>query len=72
MTVLLEKAFSEATRLSETQQDRLAHIIFDIMADEEQWDELFASSHTMLENMANEAIAEYESGNTEPCPCEAK
>lgn len=72
MTVLLEKAFSEATQLSEMQQDHLAHIIFDIMADEKHWDELFAKSQTMLENMANEALAEYESGSTKPCACKAK
>ena len=72
MTVLLEKAFSEATRLSEMQQDHLAHIIFDILADEKQWDELFARTQNMLGNMANEAIAEYESGKTKPCSCKAK
>ena len=68
MTALLNKAFSEAMHLSEEQQNHLAQMILNIMSDETMWDELFTSSQDLLENMANEAIAEYQTGATKPCP----
>ena len=70
MTALLSKAFAEATQLSEEQQNQLAQMILDIMSDDSRWDELFASSQDLLADMANEAIAEYQAGNTKPCRSE--
>jgi hypothetical protein len=72
MTTLLEKAFSEATHLSEEQQDQLAKIILDVMTDDKRWDELFANSGNALADMVAEALTEYGQGKTKPCTLDAK
>ena len=72
MTLLLDKAFSEATKLPEERQNHLAQIILDVMADDEHWDGLFADSQDILANMANEAIAEYNVGEKKTCSLETR
>ena len=44
MTQLLEQAFSEAQKLSESDQDAIASLILDELEDERRWDSAFASS----------------------------
>ncbi len=64
MTELLEKAFAEAANLPEEEQDELARTLLADLAAEEQWDHAFANSHDELVALADEAIAEFEKGET--------
>ena len=66
MTKLLERAFSEAGKLSEEEQDRLAEWLLTELASERRWDELFASSQDALSALADEALAEHRAGRTKP------
>jgi hypothetical protein len=65
MTKLLEKAFQEASKLSDTEQDALARALLDEIASERRWDELFAVSPDLLEHLADEALEEHRSGRTQ-------
>ena len=58
MTDLLAKAFAEASKLSEEEQNFIAHIIMAEIASEKRWDELFAQSQDLLSELAKEAISE--------------
>jgi hypothetical protein len=64
MTELLEKAFAEASKLPQEAQDMLAKMLLDDLAAEEKWDETFAQSQDKLARLADEALAEYQSGKT--------
>jgi GrpB-like predicted nucleotidyltransferase (UPF0157 family) len=64
MTELLEKAFAEASKLSQETQDMLARMLLDDLAAEEKWDETFAKSQDKLAQLADEALAEYRDGKT--------
>jgi len=66
MTELLEKAFAEAANLPEHEQDLLAKALLEDLAAEEKWDEAFAGSHDELAMLADEALAEFEQGETVP------
>ena len=66
MTELLEKAFAEAANLSEEEQDVLAKTLLEDLAAEEKWDQAFANSQDKLAALADEAIAEFEQGETRP------
>lgn len=66
MTALLEKAFTEASRLSEPEQDALAAWILAEIESERRWDEAFANSHDVLHLLADEALAEHRAGKTQP------
>ena len=66
MTKLLEKAFREAEKLSEEEQDALARALLDEMTSEHRWDELFAASPDLLEDLANKALEEQRAGRTRP------
>jgi hypothetical protein len=66
MTELLEKAFAKASELSPAEQDLLARILLDNLASEELWEESFARSQDELSRLADEALAEYERGETKP------
>lgn len=65
MTKLLEKAFQEAAKLSDQEQDALARALLDEMASERRWDDLFAASPDLLEDLANEALEEHRAGRTQ-------
>ena len=64
MTELLEKAFTEASKLSAEEQDFLAQILLDDLASEELWEQSFAESQDKLAELADEAIAEYQGNKT--------
>lgn len=66
MTELLEKAFAEASNLPEEEQDEVARILLEDLAAEENWDQAFATSQDELAVLADEAIAEFEQGETRP------
>ena len=65
MTKLLEKAFTEATKLPEQEQDALATWILKELASEKQWTEQVASSLDVLAALADEALNEYHNGKSQ-------
>ena len=66
MTKLLEKAFEEASRLPETEQNALARWVLDQLHSERAWVTAFAESEDVLEKLADEALAEKRKGKTIP------
>ena len=66
MTELLEKAFTEASKLSEEDQDALAAMLLKDLASEELWDGALANSQDELAALAEEALAEFRRGATRP------
>ena len=68
MTNLLQHAFRVSSELPEEQQDMLAQVLLDEMESERKWDELFSrpESEELLNRMAEETLADYEEGLTEP------
>ncbi|MCI0439076.1 MAG: hypothetical protein L0177_08080 [Chloroflexi bacterium] len=65
MTELLEKAFAEASKLPEDEQEALAAWILEELASERRWAESFARSQDALAKLADEAVAEHLRGETE-------
>ncbi len=65
MTNLLQKAFDEASKLPEAEQDALGRALLEELASERRWQELFAASHDVLADLADEALAEHRAGRTE-------
>ena len=66
MTHLLEKAFAEASRLPERDQDAIAEVVLAELASEERWSKLFEGSQDVLADLAEEALAEHRAGKTKP------
>ncbi len=66
MTQLLERAFSEASKLPDLQQNRLARWLLDELLGEQKWDSLFAESEDFLADLAEEALNEHLAGKTQP------
>ena len=64
MSQLLDQALAEVQKLSESDQDAIAAIILEELADERKWDEAFARSQDQLERLAGDARAEHRSGHT--------
>ena len=66
MTMLLEKAFSEANKLGPENQDTIAAIILEEIIAERKWDDAFAGSHDKLALLADEALKETHEGRAKP------
>ena len=66
MTKLLEKAFAEAAKLPKEEQDAVAAVILQELASEHRWAEAFAKSQDKLAALADEALAEFDRGETKP------
>ncbi len=66
MTELLQKAFDEARKLPDADQNALAARLLEDIADEQWWTEAFAKSPHVLERLADEARAEIAQGKTFP------
>ena len=64
MTKLLETAFTEASRLSEMEQNIIAKWLLEEIVSEKQWENSFASSEDMLSRLADEALEEHKHGKT--------
>jgi hypothetical protein len=58
MTELLQRAIKEAQTLPESEQDALAAIILEEIADEKRWAESFARSQDKLSRMADKVRTE--------------
>lgn len=65
MTQLLEKAFKEASKLPDLEQNRLARWRLEELLAEQKWDALFAESEDVLTDLADEALSEYKQGKTQ-------
>lgn len=66
MTQLLERAFAEASKLPETEQDAVASVFLAELDSERRWSQAFASSQGELSQLADEALREFETGETLP------
>ena len=62
MTVLLEQALAEVKKLSDPEQDTIARLILDELADETRWDAAFAKSQAQLSNLASKARKDIQAG----------
>ncbi len=66
MTELLERAFEEAAKLTPDEQDAFARWMLEELESERRWLAAFAASQDVLDQLADEAMAEYRAGNTLP------
>lgn len=64
-TPLLEKAFAEMQKLPESEQNRLASWLLELLEDDAEWDRQFVRSQTLLEQLAKEALEDLHAGRTE-------
>lgn len=66
MTQLLEAVIKKVSEMPASQQDEFASFMLVELESEDRWDSLFASSQDVLSKMADEALAEFRAGETEP------
>lgn len=66
MTKLLEKAFKEASKLPDVEQNVLAKWVMDELEAERKWDKTFAESEDILDRLADEALEAKKQGKTKP------
>ncbi len=66
MTQLLEQAFAAASDLSPEDQDAVARALLADLASERDFDARIAATPDALARLADEALAEYRAGRTEP------
>jgi predicted transcriptional regulator len=66
MTKLLEKAFTEASRLPLAMQNMIAERLLEDINAEAKWDDSFAVSQDELSRLADEAVADFQNGKTKP------
>ncbi len=66
MTNLLEKAFKQAAKLSESSQDAIAAIVLEELEDEKKWEISFSNSQKSLSELATKVSKEIEDENTLP------
>ena len=66
VTSALQRAFDEASKLPEREQEFIAALVMEGIESERRWDDAFAESQDVLEKMADETLAEFEAGNTSP------
>ena len=64
MTQLLEKAFAEAAKLSDDEQNSFAALMLEELDSERRWDTAFAHSQKQLAQLAAEALSEHQAGRT--------
>ena len=67
MTDLLQQAFERASALPQDEQDKFARFLLAELESERQWAERFnrPESEALLEQLADEALAEHRAGLTE-------
>ena len=66
MTKLLQKAFDEASKLPEVEQNALAKWLIDELHSQAKWDKIFSESEDILEKLADEALEEKRKSKTIP------
>ena len=67
MTQLLEKAFLEAQRLTDDEQDALAARLLADIQDEKAWEARFASTQDQLERWADKVREDIAAGRVTQC-----
>ncbi len=72
MTKLLKQILEQASRLPDEDQDSLAAIILEEMADEARWAKAFERSQGALEKLTQEALEEFRRGETTPLEFDKK
>ena len=65
MGTLLDKAFEEAAKLPQKEQEALAQWLLEELSSERRWSEKLAGSQKQLAELANEALAEHGEGRTQ-------
>ena len=68
MNQLLQDAFNRAPDLPPEEQDRFARFLLAELETDQQWDQLFdrPESDELLSRLANETLADHQSGATAP------
>lgn len=66
MTKLLEKAFKEASKLPNVEQNALAKWLIEELEAERKWEQIFAESEDILDRLADEALEAHRQGKTIP------
>ena len=66
MIKLLERAFKEASKLPEVEQNALAKWAIEELEAEGKWEKAFAGSEDILDRLADEALAAHKQGRTKP------
>jgi hypothetical protein len=64
MTRLLERAFKEASKLPEVEQNALAKWVMEELEAEGKWAKAFSASEDILDKLADEALTEHAQGRT--------
>ena len=64
MTDLLNRAFKEASKFSDLEQNLIAQWLLDELASEKKWDSTFADSEDVLGILADEALEQHRNGKT--------
>ena len=64
MTKLLERAFKEASKLPEVEQNVLAKWVMEELEAEGKWEKAFAASEDVLGKLADQALVEHKQGKT--------
>ena len=62
MTQLMQKALAEIKKLPEAEQDAIAAVILEEIADELRWDEAFARSQDKLATLADRVREDIRAG----------
>lgn len=66
MTDLLQQAFEKASKRSPEEQDYIATLLLEELADDDDFDRKIAATKDKLAAFARRAMAEIEAGDTEP------
>lgn len=66
MTKLLKKAFTEAAKLSNQEQDAFAALLLEELATERSWARSLGGSQDKLASLADEALSEFKRGDAKP------
>ena len=64
MTKLLEKAFTEASKLPKVEQNAFAKWLLKELEAERKWDNLFADSESVLDQLSDEALDAHQQEKT--------
>jgi hypothetical protein len=64
MTKLLKQVFKTLSKLSDQEQDAVAAVVLDELEAENKWSAAFRASQDTLSALADEALAEFERGET--------
>jgi hypothetical protein len=66
VTQLLERAFKEAAKLPDAEQDAFASLLLAELDSERRWAQKLATSQDELARLAENALREFEAGETLP------